>query len=460
MRGRGVFVGVTVGGREVRSRIAESVRVAGGLGGRVELLCGVGVLIVVGMLIGPLAVSAGAAFSPPIAVSGQAANAPQAVNDANGNAIVVWSQYDGAKFPVLVRQISAAGKPGPVKTLSAAAESSVYPQIAGDGDGGAIAVWSQPNGVSTPLKARSISASGRLGKLETVSRAPMTARPRIVSDGKGKAMVVWSQGRRGHHRIMARKITAAGRLGPVKTVSLAGRKAADPEIATDAHGDAIVVWSQAGEKNSLIKARRISAKGALGHVKTLSASKQNSGLPDIASDRRGDATAVWTQFVRNSGHIKARRISPKGALGQVKTLGEDNGTADISTDARGHATVAWDFYGRGQTGIQARQISPSGALGPLQTLMAQKGGVADVPSVGTDAAGNATVLWFLYRNQATWPVQARQISAAGALGPTQTITSIDGIRGPDLAVNGGGDAFAVWMQLDGSNWRVWGAFGP
>jgi hypothetical protein len=445
----------------VRSRIAEPVRVAGGLGGRVALSFVAGAFIAAGVLIGPLAAPAQAAFSAPIGLSGAVANAPNAVNDADGNAVAVWSQYDGAKWPVEVRQISAAGQLGPVKTLSAAAESAVYPQIAGDGEGGAIMVWSQPNGVSTPLKARSISASGRLGKLKTVSRGPKTAKPRIVRDGKGKAMVVWSQGTPKNLRVMARKITARGRMGRVKTLSAAGRRSEDAEIATDAHGDAVVVWSQQGDKNSRIKARRISAKGALGHVKNLSGSKQSAGLPVIASDRRGNAIAVWDQSRSwNHGHIKARRISPKGALGKVKVLAAENGTPDIASDARGDATVAWDFYGGGHTGIQARRISPSGSLGPLQTLLDKKGGVAAEPSVGTDAAGNATVLWFLYRNQATWPVQARQISAAGALGPTQTITSIDGIRYASVAVNGEGDAFAVWQQLDGSSWRVWGAFGP
>jgi hypothetical protein len=143
----------------------------------------------------------------------------------------------------------------------------------------------------------------------------------------------------------------------------------------------------------------------------------------------------------------------------VKTLAAAKGTPDIATDARGDATVAWDFYGGGRTGIQARQISRGGVLGPLQTLLAGRG-VAFEPQVGTDAAGNATVVWSIYRPSRPWPVQARQISAAGTLGPSQTISTAEGIRDPDVAVSPGGDAFAVWTQLDGSSWRVWGASGP
>jgi hypothetical protein len=245
----------------------------------------------------------------------------------------------------------------------------------------------------------------------------------------------------------------------VKTLSGAGRRAEDAEIATDAHGDAVVVWAQQGDKDSRIKARRIPPKGALGHVKNLSGSKEDAALPEIASARGGDAIAVWTQSTSwNHGHIKARRISPKGALGPLKTLASEPGTPDITTDARGDATVAWDFYGGGHTGIRARQISPAGALGPLQTLL-DAHGVAFPPHLGTDAAGNATVVWSIYRPSGPSPAQARQISAAGALGPTQTITSAEGEE-PEIAVNGEGDAFAVWPQFDGSSWRAWGAFGP
>ena len=447
-----------------------------GMGARWHLVqalwAGLGAAIAAALLIGPLVAPARAAFSGPVALSGVVVNAGKVVNDANGDSIAVWSQYDGARWRVQVRQISAAGDLGPVRTLSAAAEKAVYPQIAGDGDGGAIVAWSQPNGVSVPLKARRISASGKLGALKTLSRGPRTARPRVASDGNGNAIVVWSQARHGTSRIKAREISSTGALGRVRMLSGGRHNSKDPAIASDARGDAVAVWSQRGTVNShittlsgLVKGRRIQADGELGSVKTLSRPGHAAGFAEAAGDRRGDVVAVWSQLDAEGkrGYIKARRISPAGALGRVKTLGAGNSDGpQIASDARGDATVVWDTFPlHGTRGsVQARQMSAAGALGPLQTLSAP-GGSSAVPQVAIDAAGNATAVWQHYDSpNGDDQVQTRQLSAAGTLGPLQTISSAEGIRDQDVAVSPGGDAFAVWTQLDGPNWRIWGSSGP
>ena len=44
-------------------------------------------------------------------------------------------------------------------------------------------------------------------------------------------------------RVQARTISAAGVLGPIRTLSAAGQDADDPQIASDADGDAVAVWS-------------------------------------------------------------------------------------------------------------------------------------------------------------------------------------------------------------------------
>jgi hypothetical protein len=441
------------------------------MGTRGHLRAGLAAAIVAAALIGPLAAPASAAFSAPVRLSGVAINSPGVVNDADGNAIAVWSQYDGARWRVQVRQISATGDLGPVKTLSAAAERSVNPQIAEDGDGGAIVAWSQPNGVSAPVKARRISASGHLGALKTLSRGPRTARPRVASDGKGNAIVVWSQAQHGTWRIKAREVASTGALRRTKTLSGKSHNSKDPAIASDARGHAVAVWSQRGSVDSPVttlsgpvKARRISAKGRLGSRKTLSRPGHGAGAARVAADAHGNAIAVWGQLDKNGEDekIKARPIGKSGALGPVKTLAAANSDGpQIASNARGDATVVWDaFPPHGTRGtIHARQISTAGTLGPPQTLSVP-GGIAGLPNVGTDAAGNATAVWSVYFTRADSPVQARGISASGTLGPLQTLSSADGIRDTEIAVNPEGDAFAVWTQLDGANWRVWGSFGP
>jgi hypothetical protein len=430
-----------------------------------------GASVVALLLIGALASSAQAAFTAPVSLSAIDASGPKATIDANGNAIAVWSQYDGQKWRIEERQISPAGALGPVETLSAASENPLWPQIAGDPRGGAIVAWPQPNSTesNTLIKAQRISATGRLGALKTISAPRRPARnPRIASDASGDAAVVWEQSpRRRIWNIEAREISSKGSLGRVKTLSSARHKSGGPAIAMDSRGAAITVWSQLAPngKSSRVKARRISPEGRLGSVMTVSA-RRNAIVPQVASDARGNAVVTWEVAADkySNWRIKARRISSTGNLGQVETLYAGwAAQPQIASGASGAMTIVWEANPNTQpSNIQARQISAAGVIGPAQTLSSAAAN-SYTPEIAVDGAGNATVIWSETRYSTSHPdasyLRARQISATGALGPMQTLAS-EATRNFAIAVNSDGDAFADWTQLEGSYWRVWGSLGP
>jgi hypothetical protein len=411
------------------------------------------------LLIGPLAAPARAAFSAPVKLSATQIAGAKAAIDADGNVMAVWSHYDGTEWRVQERQISATGALGPVKTISAAREKPLSPQIAGGSRGGAHVIWSCTNGDHPGVEARTISAKGRLGPVRRISAARRPARrPRIASDASGDAIVVWGQ-KGDTWRIKARRISSKGALGRVKTLSSAKGESGAPVIASDARGGAIAVWQQADGKSSRIKARRISAKGRLGSVKTLSA-PGDAGAAQVASDARGNAIVIWRSDTNYSKwRIKARRISSAGAVGKTKILHMGRaGQAQIASNARGDMTVVWEA----DPNIQARQISATGVLGPTKTL-SSPGLNGYSPKIAVDAAGSATALWFEIHSSTShpdsWYLRARHVSATGALGPTQTLAA-EPIRSSQMTVNAQGDAFAVWSQFDGSTWREWGSRGP
>jgi hypothetical protein len=450
------------------SRVLRVVEIGGSPNGWKASWVGLGASIVVVVMIGPLATPAGAAFSAPIKLSPPDVKGAHATIDANGDAIAVWSGYDGAKWRVQERQISATGSRGRVKTISAAGDKSLSPQIAGNPDGGAIVVWTRTHGTSKRVQARRISANGRLGPVKTISSPRRTATsPRIASDARGDARAVWLQHHRRELRVKTRKISSTGALGPVKTLSSARQKSHDPVIASDADGDVIAAWSQPDSEDWRIRARRISANGRLGSVKTLSAPGHGAGLTQVASDARGNALVVWSQFnsqVSNRS-IKARRISATGALGPRLSLsdaGEYALSPKVASNASGEAIVVW--YGESDgdsSSVEARRISPSGALGPRQTVASSGYNYPGQPAI--DSAGKATAIWGEHVYPTTSPeqsyLQTREISATGALGPTQTLAAAH-VEGPQATVNAEGNAFAVWSQFDGSHWSAWGSLGP
>jgi hypothetical protein len=464
----------------MHSRLAEPRELLGSPNRWKALWVGVGTAIMAAVLTGSLPTPGQAAFSAPVPLSTPDVVGAKEAIDPSGDVFAVWSQRDAAGWRAQGRWISGSGTLGPVKTLSAAVQKPLWPQVAIDSfDYGATVVWSQPDGKNSRIEARHVSPQGRVSAVKNLSSRRRTSGLRIASAGGASPIVLWSQAHRGW-RIKARTVsytTIHGvgplKLGPVKTLSSAGKKSKGPEAATDGDGHAVVVWSQRGGANSRIKtlsgpvkARRIERSGRLGSIKTLSKPGRGAGEAQVAIDGHGHAIAVWSQTNSKGAkpRIKARRLGAfAGAKTGVMTLSTKNsGTPDVASGIRGNATVVWDTT-RGTKGrVQERQISPKkGLRGPAQTLSAA-GGSANSPQVATGYGGNATVVWYVFQTSDEWPVQTRHVSERGKLGPLQTIASATGIRQPQIARNGGGrnGAFAVWSQVDGSTWRAWGSRGP
>ena len=285
-----------------------------------------------------------AAFSAPVNLSAPGAYPPEIATDADGDAVAVWRRSDGSNQRVQARTISATGALGPIRTLSAAGQNGESYQIATDADGDAVAVWLLFDGSDRRLQARTISATGALGPIQNLTATDQTVLgPRIAMNADGDGIVAWVRTFEGIPRVQTRTISATGALGPTRNLSAAGQYGADPQIASDADGDAVAVWETAVGLNHRIKARTISAAGALGSISNLSADGQYAAFPQIAGDAEGDAVAAWERDLPSS-RIQARTISAAGVLGPKQTLSAPGQLLDgpqVAIDADGGAVVAW-----------------------------------------------------------------------------------------------------------------------
>ena len=428
---------------------------------RGKLVAGAGFALALAAAVAVTTEPAGAAFSAPIDLSDSPQDVlqPEIASDADGDAVAVWSGWDGSNLRVKARTISAGGSLGPIRTLSDAGQHGWDAQVASDSNGGAIVVWYR----NAEIQARTISAAGDLGSVETLSTHSGDG-PQIASDADGDAIVVW----RRHGSIYARAISAAGVVGPSKILSrhgqFSGQFPSPPQIATDAQGDAVAVWihdlgTPPSPTSSRVEARTISRTGVRGPIQTLAAGggRVYWADPQIASDARGDAVAVWIGGPDGVPWlVKARMISHTGSLGPIRTLtgrarnrhrGPQTGEAQIAIDADGDAVAVW--RGKSYRRIQARTISSAGSLGPLRTL--SSGSYHGQYQVASDADGDAVAVWS--RRSPKFHVYARAISAAGALGPTTTL-SADGLDdnfwdpAPEIASDADGSVVAVWRQFE------------
>jgi hypothetical protein len=152
--------------------------------------------------------------APLLSAPGQAAIDPELGVDQSANAVFVWRRPDGTTDcggsscdRIEARARSADGTLSSTQTISAAGGRAFLPDIAVDPNGNAVVVWTRndgttgcpPNPTIQPgcvrVQARSRSAAGTLGSVQTLSAAGQDAANggKVGIDQSGHAVAVWSR---------------------------------------------------------------------------------------------------------------------------------------------------------------------------------------------------------------------------------------------------------------------------
>jgi hypothetical protein len=350
-----------------------------------------------------------------LSAAGYNAGDPDVAVDADGDAVVVWQYSAGGTAGVQARARSAGGRLGPIQTLVSAGQNAGRARVAVEPDGDALVVWSRFDGSTANccyrIQARARSADGTLGRVQTLSdRLANAISHQVAVDADGDALVVWRYSDGSTARVQARARSAGGAFRPVETLSVPGEGNHNPQVAVDAEGNALVVWERWDGTTqcsnspgcSRIQARARSAEGVLGLVRTLSPAGQDSLDAQVAVDPDGDALVVWGNTDLGYTGVQARARSADGAFGSVQTLspaGRDAVGAQVAVDGDGNALVVWSGFVHTSFlccfRVQVRSRSASGVLGPARTVSAARQSAYD-PRVAVDQAGNALVAWWRF----------------------------------------------------------------
>jgi len=350
---------------------------------------------------------------------GAEARAVQVAVDPQGRATVVWRRVDRPNGSIEAVRISAAGKPGPVRRLTAPPNQNHWaPQVAVDPQGRATVVWLKDG---QRVQAVRLDAAGNPGPTQTLYQAVhhySGVAPQVAVDPDGRATVVWrgatfdALNRVATSSIQAVRLDASGEPGLVRTLAEAdGNLIRPPRIAVDRDGRTTVVWRRADGPSHLdpagsVEAVRLDAAGEPGAIRTLSEPGDGVVAPRVAVDPDGGATVVWRRETRDpalgrvaASTVQAVRLDSGGDPGPVRTLSPPRqprpGTAAyVALDPEGRATVVWQRADRRGSRVQAVRLDAAGDPGVVQTLTVSRdrntfGG----PLVAVDPAGRATVVW-------------------------------------------------------------------
>jgi hypothetical protein len=191
--------------------------------------------------------------------AGRDAFEPQVAVDSSGNSLMVWTRSDGTNLRIQARFRAADGTWGATATISQAGRDAYQPQVAFDSNGNAIAVWTQFDGIFGRIHAAFRPTGGSFGGDQIISPAGADANaPQIAIDSTGNAVAVWYRFDGTFDRIQAAVRPANGSFGAVQTLSAPGQEAFEPRVAAGPNADAnaAAVWTATVGSNLRVQSAR------------------------------------------------------------------------------------------------------------------------------------------------------------------------------------------------------------
>ena len=298
------------------------------------------------------------------------------------------------------------------------ASAAADPDVAVASNGDSLVAWSETIGSHSFVRAR-VLPSGTTSTTSTLSISGDAGLPKVAFDAAANALVVWTQFENGRNDIWASRYVAATKTWTSPVHLSAANAVADanvPDLAVDAAGNAFVVWHQGdGRANhfDVLGARYAAAADAWTAPLPVSAGIDSAFNPHVAVSAAGLGLVAWEQ-------------------------GQDDGTV----------------VSNGPQDIWARSLGSAGALGTATRLNAVTGdvdGVYGQIAVAADSQGNGMALWVQSSGASPLVIQVARLAQSGGWQASVVITSnaLDSSYGPHLAFDSAGNAVAIWQQQTG-----------
>ncbi len=269
------------------------------------------------------------------------------LNDNNHSVFVAWHRDDNSVW--VQRNDEAAVQ---IETNSSL-QVWRTPQVAVDALGNAFVVWTQENvsGVRHIFASRYDVHDGNWTAVIPVDEgAGEAVRPQIAIDSGNNPIIVWSQydSATGHYNIYAKRCTDESTCTLVQLDHHDTSDADYPRIATDTAGNAFVVWWDDNGTRASIYANHYTAGSGWDTAATLlEHDDYDVTSPDIATDARGNAYVVWGQDNQASAgwYVDVNRFSADTGTWegreQITTIGTGVAEPKIAVDSDGNAFTVW-----------------------------------------------------------------------------------------------------------------------
>ncbi|HEX6780658.1 MAG TPA: hypothetical protein VF125_01370 [Solirubrobacterales bacterium] len=188
----------------------------------------------------------------------------------------------------------------------------------------------------------------------------------------------------------------------------------------------------------------------------ISETAEHAGQPHVALDSEGNATAVWDRWDGTATVVEAAYRPAGSPWGAPEAISPpDSWGAKVVVDRNGVLTATWQRWaGTNHFAIESASRLPGHEWAEPVEITEFEQGFHPEPWLAVDWEGNTTVVW----TQGETIMSSFRTFALGwgepvPLSPGESFT-------PQAAMDGRGDATAVWMHHDGSGYVVESAYRP
>ena len=388
----------------------------------------------------------------------ESSSRPQIALDVSGNAVTVWQQSDGTRHNIWANHYTAGTGWGTAVLIETDdVGTTLWPQVASDHNGNAVAVWLQSDGTRHNIWANHYTLGigwGTAVLIETDTGFAGAAD--VAVDANGNAVAVWRQSDGTRHNIWGNRYTAGTGWGTavlIETDDVGTTRW--PQVVSDSNGNAVAVWEQHDGTRYNIWANHYTAGTGWGTAVLIESDDTGSSQrPQVAFDSNGNAVAVWQRHNGTRNNISANHYTAGTGWGTAVLIeSDDAGNAEwpqVAFDSNGNAVSVWEQHDGTRQNIWANHYTTGIGWGTAVLIETDNVGNAFQPDVAVDASGNAVAVWNQLDDTSASAMANRYVAGSG-WGTAAAIENDSGhADAPRVAVDANGNVVAVWAQSDGT----------
>ena len=277
--------------------------------------------------------------------------------------------------------------------------------------------------------------------------------PQVTVSSTGLATAVWTRWNGSHDVIQSSTSQNGGAWSTPVDLSATGGDAFDPQVTVSSTGLVTAVWTRDNGSHDIIQSSTSQSGGAWSTPVNLSASGEDSDVPQVTVSSTGLATAVWYRDNGSNYIIQSSTSQNGGAWStpvNLSAAGRDAYDPQVTVSSTGLATAVW-YRGNGSNDIIQSSTSQSGGAWSTPVDLSATGGDAYDPQVTVSSTGLVTAVWYRYDGSNNI-IQSSTSQNGGAWSTPVDLSATGGSAySPQVTVSSTGLVTAVWYRYDGSH---------